>query len=158
MSNTEHIIDNIVNNIDFKSSEYLMSVLSNDVKQLKNRENKIKETYHGNHIYYIFTSDFIENNYDKELLFYTLNHPTKHIFQHMANKINNVIKINIDYCIDPLSTNVKQIIYKSIQKAVKFDIEIYKPYDIKKYVREYIKNYNVKTIEQCFSGIYTTGL
>ena len=151
----QHIKNNIINNIDFKSKEDLNKIVSNDIQELVTRENIIKKKYIGDNIYYIFTSEFIKNNYKDKLLFWTINHPTKHILQHMAREINNNIEVKINYNIDPLKTNVKQILYKSVQKLVHFNIDNYTSnYNLDNYIKSYIDSYTEKTIEKCLEGSY----
>lgn len=151
----QYINNNIVNNIDFKNIEYLKEIANNDIQEMVSRENIIKQKYTGNNIYYIFTSEFIKNNYKKELLFYTINHPTKTILQYMAKQINNTIKIEINYNIDTLKNNIRQILYKSIQKIVDFNIDKYNSnYDLNEYIMSYVKIYNEETIKKCLEGIY----
>ena len=151
----QYIKNNIINNIDFKKIEYLNEIVNNDIQQMISRENIIKKKYTNYNIYYIFTSEFIKNNYKKELLFYTINHPTKYILQHMAKQISNTIKIKINYDIDPLKNNVQQILYKSVQKLVDFNIDKYNSnYDLNKYILSYVEKYNEEKIQKCLEGIY----
>jgi hypothetical protein len=151
----DYIINNIVNNIDFKNKEYLEQVVNNDFQELIKRENIIKAKYVGKNIYYIFTSEFIKNNFKKELLFYTINHPAKVIFQHMAEQINKIIKIKINYDIDPLKSNVKQILFKCIEKIVDFKIDRYITYNLKNYIISYTKIYeNKERVKNCLKGKY----
>lgn len=153
-SNIEFLTNNIINNIHFKNKEYLNEIANNDIEELFKRENVIKKKYYGKNIFYIFTSDFIKNNYKKELLFYTINHPTKSIFLYMANEIKKIIEIKINYNIDPLKSNIKQILYKSIEKIVKFNINNYINYDLNQYIKSYINLYNDKNIKDCLNGEY----
>ena len=151
----QYINNNIINNIDFKNIEYLKQIVNNDIQEMASRENIIKEKYTGNNIYYIFTSEFIKNNYKKELLFYTINHPTKSILQYMAKQISNTIKIEINYNIDPLKNNIQQILYKSIEKIVDFNIDKYiSNYDLNEYIMSYVKIYSEKKIKKCLEGMY----
>lgn len=152
----QYIKNNIINNIDFKNIEDLNKIVNNNIQELVARENIIKKKYIGNNIYYIFTSEFIKNNYKKNLLFWTINHPTKYILQYMAKQICNTIKIKINYDIDPLQSNVKQILYKSVQKLVDFNIDNYTSnYDLNKYILSYLEVYNEeKNIQKCLDGMY----
>ena len=72
------------------SKERVLSNLTNTVKNLRLREveNAID----------IPMSDFIEENYQKKRLFHTTNHPTKHMFQYVINKILPII--GMDLCIE----------------------------------------------------------
>ena len=138
-----------------KSIEDLNKIVSNDIQELVARENIIKKKYTGDNIYYIFTSEFIKNNYKDKLLFWTVNHPTKYILQYMAREINNTIEVKINYNIDPLETNVKQILYKSVQKLVHFNIDNYTSnYNLNNYIKSYIDSYNENIIEKCLEGLY----
>jgi hypothetical protein len=122
-NSVEYYINNIVNNLDLKSSEELDSIADNSLEELKNRNQINKEKYNDNNIYYIGTYEFIKNNYKDKLLFYSMNHPTKYVIQFICEKIIDILKIpnTIDYNIDVLK-NPKCILYKCISKNVNFDI------------------------------------
>lgn len=149
------IKNNVINNIHFKSIEDLNKIVNKDIQELVARENIIKNIYIGNNIHYIFTSEFIKNNYKDKLLFWTINHPTKYILQYMAKQISNTIKIEINYDIDPLKNGPVQILYKSVQKLVHFNIDNYTSnYNLDNYIKSYIDSYSEKTIEKCLEGMY----
>ena len=151
----EYIKNNIINNIDFKNIEDLNKIVNNDIQELIARENIIKKKYTDDNIYYIFTSEFIKNNYKDKLLFWTINHPTKYILQYMAKQISNTIKIKINYIIDPLQNDIKQILYKSVEKLVHFNIDNYTSnYNLDNYIKSYIDSYSEETTHKCLEGLY----
>jgi hypothetical protein len=72
----------------------------------------------------ISVSDFIKNNYKSKLLFYTINHPSKYVLQFICENILfylNETTQTMNYNLDPLNVE-KSIIYKCVQKVVKFDV------------------------------------
>ena len=73
----------------------------------------------------------------------------------MAKQISNTIKIKINYNIDPLQSDVKQILYKSIQKLLHFNINNYiSNYNLDNYIKSYIDSYSEETIQKCLEGLY----
>jgi hypothetical protein len=118
----EYYIDNVVNNIDFKSSEQLEIIAKNSLNELYNRHINNKEKYRDINI--ISTYEYIKENYKIKLLFYSMNHPSKHLIQFICEKIISILYIEntINYNIDTLD-NTKCILYKCISKAVKFNID-----------------------------------
>lgn len=119
-------IDKIVNNPNLISAETLESRAQNSLSELKTREsNMLKYSDIFQDIKFIPIADYIGNNYKNRLLMYSMNHPTKYILQYIAKQIEQCIMRqigNINYDIDPLSNNVKCILYKCIQNVVDFDI------------------------------------
>lgn len=77
-------------------------------------------------VHFISICDYIESNYRDELLFYSMNHPSKFLLQFICEKINTILNIdnNIDYSIDPLN-KVRCILYKCLESVVTFDINKY---------------------------------
>jgi hypothetical protein len=139
-------IKNVLNNIEFKNLDYLNDIVKNDINELQKREEIIINNYKGSNIYYCFTSKFIEDNYKDKLLFYTINHPTKHIFQYMAHTIIQILNLNIklNENIDPLKNNVRQLLYKTVEKVIYFNVDKYQPQNINSIVNSYHECYNNK--------------
>ena len=77
----------------------------------------------------INVSNYIRENYKKQLLFYTFNHPTKILLQKMCELILEKLNLEntINYELDPFDW-YKGIIYKCIQKHVYFDINNHLPF------------------------------
>jgi hypothetical protein len=134
----EYYLENYVNNIDFKTIEYLQKKADNSFEELNKRCNQFRNTFEGK-ITFISIIDYIKNNYKNILLFYSMNHPTKYLLQHICHQIINVsnIKNTINYDIDPLDY-CKCILYKSIQKVVNFNIDECTPFLFNK-----INNYDI---------------
>lgn len=129
------LLNEVINNDNFYSTNYLESIVQNSLKELRKRETEIMDMMSIRKYEYIIVSDYIETYFRNTLLFYTINHPTKKLIQYVAKEIHtklkkaNAIKIvysNINNDIDPL-TRPQCILYKSIQKIVKFDINNHEP-------------------------------
>ena len=123
-------IENVVNNINFKTYDELEKIAINSINELKNRyETNIERYKIYDLIIHVETCyEYIFDNYKNELLFYSMNHPTKNLLQHNCDKIIKIIQkyyhidYDINYDIDPFDC-IKCIIYKCIQKNVNFDID-----------------------------------
>lgn len=120
---TKYYINNIVNNLDLKTSEELEIIAENSLKELDNRYILNKENFNGDNIYIISTYEYIKQNYKEKLLFYSMNHPTKYVIQNICENIINILQIKntIKYDIEFLD-QTKCILYKCISKNVNFDI------------------------------------
>jgi hypothetical protein len=120
----DNYINNYVNNEYLKTSEELDTIAQNSLNELKRRFDENVKKYASNNIIIISTYEFIKNNYKDKLLFYSMNHPTKHVIQYICKIIIHILKIEntIDYKIDMLENNARCILYKCIQKCVSFDI------------------------------------
>ena len=116
-------ITNFVNNQKLISKESLLERVHNSLNELKQRDQSMKDQFTKPNIHIISTTDFIEQNYKDKLLFYSMNHPTKYVIQHMCEQLIPIlgIKNNIKYEIDPLNVT-KCILYKCIQSVVNFNI------------------------------------
>ena len=119
----EYYINNFVNNIELKTSDELELIAEDSLKELYKRYKKSKVLYEQDNVYIITLHDYIKQNYKNKLLFYSTNHPTKHVFQNICDRIINILQIpnTINYSIDPLFLP-KCIIYKCISKNVTFEI------------------------------------
>ena len=125
----DYYVENVVRNDNFKTKEELEIMAKNSLDELEKRYfevyNKFK-TY--DNVYFISTHDYIKNNYKDQLLFYSMNHPSKDVIQFISKELINILKIQntIDYIIDELS-HPKCILYNCVQKNVNFNIEDYLP-------------------------------
>jgi len=149
-------INNFVNNSDLKSEDELNLLACNSLNELYNRYVFVCDKYKlFNNVVVITCHQFILDNYKNHLLFYTMNHPTKYLFNHICDQLiklfldNNIV---INYESDPLSNNTRAIIYKCVQKCVSFDISNYivnvcGKADLIKIVKLYYDVYNVKKID-----------
>jgi len=122
---------NCVKNKNYFDTEYLENLASESISELQKREHACMSTKYEHPRKYIFItlSTFIKNNYKKELLFYSVNHPTYFLFEYICNEILTILDLhNLCYTFqkkDLLYLNDRVILYKSIQNAVDFDIEKY---------------------------------
>jgi hypothetical protein len=146
----EHYIDNFVNNLELKTSEELETIAENSLSDLHKRYVINKTKYTDNNVYIISTHDYIKLNYKEKLLFYSMNHPSKHVIQFICKEIIDILQIKntINYEIDILN-NPKCILYKCISKNVNFDINTHTALtsgitDINKIAQMYFDTY--KTI------------
>ena len=120
----------IINDVDFYSIDYLQNKFAKSILELKKRETEMKNfKFKGYSLSFITISEFIEDNYKHQLLFYTRNHPTgillKYIilllFSHLTLDLTLVSKKEIVH-FDKLN-NKKFPIYKSLQKIISIDID-----------------------------------
>lgn len=139
--NTDVYLNEYVNNINLKSYQELENMANNSINELRKREQEMI-SYHNVHknCNIIIVSDYIKENYKKELLFYSINHPTKYILQYIAKYIINKLSLEdkINYNIDPFYSSERGMIYKCISQVVEFDINKHLPY-LNKYR---IENFN----------------
>lgn len=121
--NINEYIDEVINNENLYDSTYLEKLANDSLNELENRYLKMSNDFSGNNIFFITTHDFIKNNYKKQLLFYSMNHPTKHLIQFICVKIIEMLNLNHNINEDiELLNNTKCILYKSIQNDVDFNI------------------------------------
>ena len=129
--------------------DYFIKRLNTNIDNLKERENNYP-LFCTNDTFIMKSSSFILDNYKKNLLFYTNNHPTKYLFYYISNKILSFLMISLEVYpveIDPLKALIIPL-YKTIEKEVDFNIEYYLSYRhyeiiledrdiIQKYIRSY---------------------
>ena len=108
-------------------------IAQQSINELQNREKELNFTI----------SDFIAENYKKQRLFYTLNHPTKFLLFYMAKKIMSVLALydNCEYdieCVqkDFLNSYITPIL-PSVQKRL--NLEITSEWNNTKYTLDFIK-------------------
>lgn len=118
----------IVNNIDLHNEEYCNNIFTNSINELIKREKEylsfIPEEKKNN-TSIINSSTYILKNYKKQLLFYSINHPTKYLFHYICDQIFNMLQISLNTypdIIDPLIHNNVPILYNFLSKNVDFDI------------------------------------
>lgn len=123
-SSVEDYITNCVNNENLITENGLLEIARKSIAELKSRAEVSKKTYVQNNVSFISVAEFIEENYRKKLLFYSMNHPTKFLLQYIAESIVKLLNITntINYGLDPLGEKQKSILYKCVQKVVDFDI------------------------------------
>jgi len=139
-------------NEDLISKKDLRKMAKESIDELKTREKKFMSESYGTKMDYVYLiiSDFIENNYKKKLLFYSMNHPTYYLFEYIANELLQILGlgqyINNFVFYDPLDY-LHPPLYKCIQKAVNFNISDFLPninnlVDIDKITDMYLKDYD----------------
>jgi hypothetical protein len=116
--------DDVVNNENFETAIKLENMAIDGINELEKRENEMLKYASIKDCLILNSSEFIENNYKKKLLFYSMNHPAKYIFHHIGEKILDFLNLpkNINYDIDPLYNHERGLLYKCIQQVVDFDI------------------------------------
>jgi len=152
----DYYIQNFVNNSKLKSKYELECLANNSLTELDIRYESMllhkKYSPHKN-IFCIPVTQYIRDNYKENLLFYTINHPSKILFHYICEKIVDILNIDntIDYEIDVLN-HTRCILYKCIQKIVCFNIEDYSPFlyeesNIKDIADKYYNKYKISNIE-----------
>jgi hypothetical protein len=141
-------IANVVKNSSWKTQEELEKIANHSLTELQNRFERNVKLYARENVHVISTGQFIQENYKKQLLFYSMNHPSKYVIQYICEKIIERVGMpnRINYDCDVLS-NPKCILYECIQKMVLFDINTCQPWinnetDVKKITEMYFKKYN----------------
>jgi hypothetical protein len=159
VNNINQIVINIkekyLESLSFKNEsddEYLNDLFNKNIHNLLIRENNYTQFNYLENIHFVYSSDFIMEKFKEKLLFYTLNHPTKVLFEYISNSILSILKINIkEYSenIDVLKALIMPI-YSTIQKKVYFKVDQYQNFQhfdlifnleniILQYVEEYEK-------------------
>ena len=117
------IFKNYINNIDLISKEELENKAIVSIGELKTRYENNKIKYTGENVYFIYSGDYIRDNYKDKLLFYSMNHPTFHLLKFISEQIAEILDLkNVNYRFFEID-NAKCIIYKCIQKVVNFNID-----------------------------------
>jgi hypothetical protein len=140
--------DDFVSSDHFYSEDYSLQAVEESLKELEKRELSI---FGSEKQIDIKVSKFIRDNYRKERLFHTVNHPSKPLFIYLGKAILDflTIKDEITFFKDPLEHTVYPI-YKSHYQNLKFEFDNsinykiqnqdYLPQDIiKKYLDYYHK-------------------
>jgi len=141
---------NCLLNSNICDESFLINRFNKNIDNLKKREDTYRN-YIVSNTYLIKSSKFISNNYMKNLLFYSINHPTKHLFHYISDSILIILKLQLEIYpenLDPLKSLIIPI-YNCIQKYVKFDVskyQNYQHYDIilndHDVINSYIDSYN----------------
>lgn len=125
-----HYVNDVYANLDYSTREELLDIANESINELKKREVTMQEYKKKSNIYIIKAAEFIKQNFQHELLFWTINHPTKYVFQYLAQEILQLLKLplqNINKSIDILSTNERCLLYKCLENAVYFNINNFQP-------------------------------
>jgi hypothetical protein len=148
-STNEEIIEkymNIFNNEIFINNSMCNDNLKLALQNIEEKENNFKN-YIVNNTKCIYSYEFIKNNYQEKLLFYTVNHPSKYLLSYLSDKILKCLNIQCEEYpnnLDPFN-NLIIPIYNCLKNVLKFDITQYNKmiYDNKLY-NKYLNVY--KTI------------
>jgi len=134
---------NIVNDTNFYNTNLIQKTIDESLQSIKVREeNIIKEHINNNdNIYLISVYESMKNNYKDKLLFRTINHPTKELYEYAFDELLNLLDLKINNVIkcDPHSDD-KTIIYSSVSKLLNFDCSCEK--HIEDYAKLYISNFD----------------
>jgi hypothetical protein len=125
-SSKEYYINNFVNNLNLKSNEELNTIAENSLNELQRRYLESKKKYNSENDVNIYVKsyyEFIKENYKEKLLFYSMNHPTKHLTQYICEDLISILQIKntINYEVDVLEST-KCILYKCVSNNVKFEM------------------------------------
>lgn len=148
----DYYINNYVNNKNLKTKYELECVANKSFEELDKRYEIMllhKQMSPHKLIYTLPICQYIKDNYKEKLLFYTINHPSKYIFQYISEQILHKLNIEntINYEMDLLNTT-RCILYTCIQKVVLFDIKKETPLIFQKN--------NVKDITNWYYEFYKT--
>jgi len=80
-----------INNFDNFSKTELEEAAISNIRELKRRENLLEKDKRNDHI--LNVADFIQENYRFQRLFYTLNHPSKHVYLHLREQLFKHLQI-----------------------------------------------------------------
>lgn len=142
-----YYVNKFIHNTELKTSEELEMIAEKSLDELKKRYTNTM-MYKNENVCVIPIHHFIKNNYKNKLLFYSMNHPSKHLIQHICNQIVDTLQIEstINYNIDFFG-NTKCILYKCIQKHVQFNVDEHLPL--------LLNNSNVNEITKMYYNEYT---
>ena len=125
----EEIIEkymNIFNNEIFINNSMCNDNLKLALDNIEDRENNFKD-YIVNNTKCIYSYDFIKNNYQQKLLFYSVNHPSKYLLSYLSDEILKYLKIPFeDYPnnLDPFNILIIPI-YNCLKSVLNFNITQY---------------------------------
>jgi hypothetical protein len=116
----------IFNNEIFINNSMCNNNLKLALKNIENKEYNFKD-YIVNNTKCIYSYDFIKNNYEENLLFYSVNHPSKYLLSYFSDEILKYLNIPSEKYpnnLDPFN-NLIIPIYHCLNHMVKFDISEY---------------------------------
>jgi hypothetical protein len=121
-------LENHVFNPALKSSAQLEKLAVDSLGRLKKKHTDNLEKYDVSGVFILSTHDFTRDNYKEKLLFYSMNHPSRHLLQFICEEFLRFTGLSntMDYSADPLAT-IKCILYSCVQKNVNFSIADHKP-------------------------------
>lgn len=124
-------IKEVCDNPDFEGATPPPRLAERSLEELERREKEMSGYSQIGPCHIVTASSFIRDHYRDDLLFFSMNHPTKLLFHHIANRIVGILspgrRMPMNLEIDPLRGNERGILYRGIQKYVNFDTEHYLP-------------------------------
>ena len=150
----DYYLTHYVNNPDFKSKKALEKIADDSLQALNNRYNDSQKYKINDQVTTISISKFISDNYKDKLLFHTLNHPTKILIQHICYEIIKItnIETTMDTWSDFLSSTIRNIMYKCVEKVIHFNCPA--PLIDLTYKNFYHKHHDAKSITQFYYDAY----
>lgn len=105
---SKYELETYINNLFLEDKEKIIIHLNNELNHIKNLdENSDIKCY-----------DFVKNNYDKHLLFYSRSYPTYILFHYISSEILKILNINdiikpiwssyASHCLEPIYPNIKK--------------------------------------------------
>ena len=123
--------EQIFENSDLKSTKELEENVNKNFNELETRKSNLLSLnyFKDINVHYIDTITFIKEQYRNVMLFYCLNHPSKHIIQYICSHIKKLVSVKseIDFNIDVFNRDIC-IMYKCIEKIVNFKVKDYPPF------------------------------
>jgi hypothetical protein len=116
---TAELFESEINDVTYYNEKWLHELLKGDLERLACRE---RELLAAGTSHVVVISDFIRENYRKLQLFYTLNHPSRHLLQHICAGILSHLKLPLNYnsSIDPLR-NSRSPIYPAVRRTLQLE-------------------------------------
>lgn len=116
-----------IKNKFLQNKNQLLSIFNNDLEQLSLRYKDIIDMVHSKkQTYTIDIVNFIRNNYNRYLLFYSFNHPANILLKYICEQIVDILKIK--NTINNSTTQLGQhrcILYTCLSNILDFDISKY---------------------------------
>lgn len=109
----------IINSNNFYNERDVIDNIKGSLFILKIKEEDAKLKYKPS--YFIKVSDYIENHFNKALLFYSLNHCSKHVYRFLSDTVLSTLKITkmpYDVNLDPQKLVENMILYNSVKKHI----------------------------------------
>lgn len=118
----DQFIEDIVNNENFMSTVEIDDFVNTLLDRIKESELNSKTRFPSIHL--IRCADYIKKEWKNKLLFYTINHGTKYMYQYIAENINSLLndELNINYEKDP-HYGLRNIVYSCMNKVLNFEIQ-----------------------------------
>jgi hypothetical protein len=116
-------VHDYVHNFRIFSKSQLEDAAQNSLQELSKRYEESIANYSRPNVTILSSRPFIEQNYKKRLLFYTMNHPTTYLIQHVCSEVCKVLKLNPRFIEVDLLSKTKCILYNCVQPLVEFSVQ-----------------------------------